>query len=1268
MSITENELDAWVRGNARGAQGVIVELVWRLVAVSSPKPKERRFPLGDSIGQHGPDGILDVELPFDPFVPEGRSFWEIGTGLQARDKATADYSYLVATLPEQTRRAATFVFVTPLSGSREWEHTWKENAQADWIEKRRSHSDWKDVRVIDGTKLIDWLHHFPAVGTWLAREITGVPVSDIETVEQHWDHIREIGDAPPLAPILFLANRDEASTKLHELLSDVTVQLRIDTHYPDQVVDFVSAHVAALDDERRAEVAGKCLVISGANAWQALAARKGERHILIAGPPLDLSGEAGTKLIQMARRAGHAVIFGGPQGGPPGPLRVALPTPRIYHVQEALETAGYGRERARSLAQKSGGNLGSLLRCLQGLSLMPQWAESSAAAEITIAEMVGSWSEESSADLVVVETLSENSYGEWIGKVREIALRPGTPLVHWDSAWRFAARYEGWYALGPQMYDVQLDRLRIAATTVLREPDPRFTLPAEERPTARIYGKDLAHSRLLRNGLAETLALLGAYPEALVSCTTGKPETTAVLAVRAILADADWVRWASLNDVLPLLAEAAPSEFLSAVEGTLNRAPCPFDELFAQEEDGLFGASYVSGLLWALETLAWDASFFGRAVMCLGELATREPGGRWANRSLSSLTTILLPWLPQTCAPIARRGTIVKTMLDELPDIGWKLVLRLLPRSQQTSTGSRRPAWREFIPDDWSQGVTHGEYGEQVSLYSDLAITAAKTDRAKLSELIGHLDELHQAARDKLLGHLGSASVLIMPEADRLGLWTELVDLMTKHRKFSDAAWAMPLGQVDVLTGLADRLAPTDPMFRYQRLFSEREFDLYEETGDWKEQQKALNERRRAAVQEVMASGRLEAVLAFATAVESPWRVGLAFGVAAESDIEARILPDLLEAPDNSLAQFAGGFVLGRFLGLGWQWVDRIDTAHWTPGQIGQFLSHMPFTTDTWARSARLLGEDESAYWSKASTLPFEGGTDLELAVDKLLRYGRPLAALRCVHQTLHVTKRVDGQRTVRALISALSSSESVHGMDAYETVEIIKALQSDPNTDVDNLFQVEWAYLPLLDRRTGTTAKTLERRLADDAAFFCEVLRLLFKSEEEEPPTEERLEQAKSVASNAYRLLHDWRYPPGSREDGMYDGEALATWLAAVKQECADTGLSAFSMTMVGHALVYVPPDPDGLWIHRAAAAALNAKDAGDMRDGFRTELFNSRWVHLVENGGHAESVPADKYRSQADAVDDSGYRYLAASLRELVGECEREAERVSSRDPLDW
>ena len=159
--VTENQLDQWVRGNALRAQGIVVELVWRLVAAACPRPKHRRFPLGDSIGQPGPDGVLFTDVGFPPFVPAGQSFWEIGSGTNAGAKATTDYKELTEVTPHEVRQQSTFVFVTPLSGRRDWPHTWKADAQANWLQERRARKDWSDIRLIDGSILIDWLHCFP---------------------------------------------------------------------------------------------------------------------------------------------------------------------------------------------------------------------------------------------------------------------------------------------------------------------------------------------------------------------------------------------------------------------------------------------------------------------------------------------------------------------------------------------------------------------------------------------------------------------------------------------------------------------------------------------------------------------------------------------------------------------------------------------------------------------------------------------------------------------------------------------------------------------------------------------------------------------------------------------------------------------------------------------------------------------------------------------------------------------------------------------------
>jgi hypothetical protein len=1258
--IAENQLDEWVRGHQEEAQGVIVDLVYHLVAASCPKPTGRRFPLSDSIGQKGSDGELEVDLPYEPFVPEGRSFWEIGTGAKARSKATSDYSDLTNVVPESVRRKSSFIFVTPLSARRDWPNTWKPGAQSAWLEEHRKLQEWRDVRVIDGTKLIDWLHQSPSVELWLARKM-GHHVDQLDTPELHWDVLKSIGAPPLLTPQVFLVNREAACARLQEMFSGNLLQLKLETRYPRQAAAFVSAYIACMDTENRMDAAGRCLLISGIDEWNTIVGGNLEAHVLVAAFDLDQTG-SGTMLLQKARKAGHAVVYGGLPGGIPHPNAESIPNPKGYQLKEALEKAGYTEERARVLSQKSGGNLASLLRCLQNLSLLPEWAERTPAAELAIAQLLGAWNEASEADRAAVEGLSGNSYREWIGMMREVALRPAAPLTQREGIWKFVVRYEGWCSLGPKVFHEHLDRLLEVATKVLGERDPRLDLSPERRFSAGIYGIALSHSTMLRNGLAETLALLGSYPDALSSCSPPKAKATAMLAVRQLLRDADWVRWAGLNDVLPLLAEAAPEEFLDCVEAALSSEPCPFDGVFDQERSGITGPSYMSGLLWALETLAWDTDYLTRVVVILGELDARDPGGQAGNRPANSLTEILLPWLPQTCASIQCRRSSVQALISELPDVAWRLLLRLLPRSHTWSAQTRRPIWREVIPDDWSRGVTHREYWDQVTAYAELAISAAELDTSKLAELVERLDDLPSPAHDQLLTHLGSSAVMSMPEVDRFRLWTELADVLAKHKRFSDTLSAAWPEQLERLAAVAERLAPETPWLRHQRLFSERDSDLYEENESWQDQQRKLDERRQRAVTAIAETGGVQSVLAFATAVQSPWRVGVAFGFRGSNDADRTILPDLLDAEQKPLAQFAGGFVWGRFRSRGWQWADEIDTSRWLSGSIGQFLAYLPFTPDTWERSARLLGEDESSYWAKTSADPYQAEADFGVAVDRLLKYERPRAAISCLYSMLKAKQPLNKATIVDALLAAVASSEGVHAMDEYHVVGLIKALQDDPEMKPDDLFGVEWAYLPLLDGSREAFPRFLERQLADNPAFFCQVIRLVFRPSEEDRSSEEPTEQEKSIATNAYRLLSDWRTPPGCREDGSYDGDALTRWLEAVKTECTVTGHLEVAMTMAGHALIHTPADPDGLWIHRSAAAALNAKDANDLRDGFHSEITNSRGMHWVDPTGKPEKELAIKYRQQANDVEAAGYHRLATTMRSLSARYDQLAERVIS------
>ena len=91
------------------------------------------------------------------------------------------------------------------------------------------------------------------------------------------------------------------------------------------------------------------------------------------------------------------------------------------------------------------------------------------------------------------------------------------------------------------------------------------------------------------------------------------------------------------------------------------------------------------------------------------------------------------------------------------------------------------------------------------------------------------------------------------------------------------------------------------------------------------------------------------------------------------------------------------------------------------------------------------------------------------------------------------------------------------------------------------------------------------------------------------------------------------------------------------------------------------------GLWIHKVVAAILKTPDAETLRDGFRVQLYNSRGAHWVAPTGAPERALAEKYRTCAESVENTGFVRFAATLRDLAAAYDHEAERVIARSKRD-
>ena len=285
-------------------------------------------------------------------------------------------------------------------------------------------------------------------------------------------------------------------------------------------------------------------------------------------------------------------------------------------------------------------------------------------------------------------------------------------------------------------------------------------------------------------------------------------------------------------------------------------------------------------------------------------------------------------------------------------------------------------------------------------------------------------------------------------------------------------------------------------------MFSYRTFDLFDETSNLQEQEGKLAEKRKLAIIEILSLGGLQAVMEFAKKVESARDVGLALGLIEHSGADEFILPTLLVSAEKKITEFAYAYVPARLCKNGLTWADDIDYSLWTPDQIGSFLACFAFSSDTWKRVSKLLAADESPYWHRVLPFPlhYSAKDKLPYAIRCLIKYKRPNAAIKCIEAAKLRKRSIESKLTIRALYASLKSLQSEDPLDAYCITEMIKGIQEDKSVKIDEIHLLEWAFLPLLLHGSAVWPKLLEYKLASDAAFFCEFLRMAYKSNKAHP------------------------------------------------------------------------------------------------------------------------------------------------------------------------
>jgi hypothetical protein len=1249
--IKAQDLARWADTNE--AKAILPELVRRLIHATSARGDMERidFAGGEETQRPGFDGVTKCKTGH-ALVPADIAYWELSGQADVKRKLDDDYEKRKAVRVPGDFSTVSYIGVT----LRDFQQK-----QA-WAAQRTGEKLWKEVRVYDSSDLEQWLELAPGVALWLTRYVLKQPegMTDLST---HWANLQSRLKTP-LPPEALLTSRQATAKHLDAWIGGAAEVLTMHGPTPQEVVDVFAAWVQQCPQPAQDAILSRTIIVDSPDAWRQLA-DSSYPLILVCSDRLDITDN----LISEARRKGHHVLR------PVSTIRSQDGIKQLERIDrhelvKVLEKAGIEEAQAVTLAQQCGGHFSVLKRRYAAFPVdeIPAWSKSPAAEQLAPLLLLGAWVDANTADQTIVTTASGLSYPDARNAVNRWRNQPDSPVRWANGVWEFVSPIDAWSFLHPALAPDQLARWEELCIGVLKIDDPRLDLPREERWMASIHKKIFLHSYELRQGLAQSLALLGTQAAADLSDPFPLQERVNRV-VRSILpAASTWKRWASLDSLLPILAEAAPDAILETLEAGVAGDTPEIAKLFAEESDAFTGRAEHTGLLWALERLCWSPQYLTRATLVLGKLAEHDPGGKWANRPRASLRDVFFSWMPHTSATVTERNEILETLLMRRPKAGWQLVLDLLPEAHESIMVHSPPQWR-YWAEGWKREISRRDYEATVAHLVDLVLRGAEAVTSRWPDLLDSMPSLRGSYFEKGLRALEALTPEKLDEPTRAALWEKVRDLVAKHRYFTTADWALPPQFVQRFEQVRDRMQPADIVTRSVPIFSHDFTAEGHSELDWSEQERLRRIRRLNALTAIIEQRGFEGVKMLVRASRDAWSIGILIAQEFGGRFDADILPGFLLSTEQNEAKFAETYV-GVMAHRDRAWAEKFNRSGWSDLQSGVFLSRLPFDRAAWDFIAGLSPEIQAAYWKHTQGNAADlGDEDLLFGANQLLDAHRVSAALQVI--SLH---RKQGPKLAAAAVLAFLEkvADGSYGnergqLDSYYLQQLFEQLQKDGTVDHARLAKLEWAYLPLLNEHT-LLPHTLHRQLASEPGFFVELLAAIYRKRHDDAPAAPAGEHKLAVARRARELLADWVRLPGTLPDGSIDPAALASWVKFAREESKKIDRIEVCDIQIGQILACSLEDSDGSWPCVAVREVLEGVESAELGRGFSMAVDNNRGIvtKSLHEGGKQERDLAAKFGGLAGRVRTRWPR-TAAILQSLAQGYENEAIAEDRRAEAD-
>jgi hypothetical protein len=1075
-------------------------------------------------------------------------------------------------------------------------------------------------------------------------------------LEQAWHRWSHASD-PPLTPEIFtssiVAYRSTFKTWLNNP-SEKPFVVAADSR--DEAIAFLAC---LLDDEELRQFKDLAAVFTSPTTIRTLIASS------VPFIPIVYSEEAERELLDAYRRL-HCIVFR-PRNAVDTEADIALDLLGYDAFEKALTTMGVDKDVIDRLARESGRSPTILRRRLSKNTAIrtPSWAGYDDTAKTLVPmALIGAWHAELEADREIVSYMADRTYEAIENDVAGLLRFDDSP------AWS-AGRYRGvvskidtLFAIARMVSLADLDRFFVAAEYVLSEADPALELPEEVRWAAPLYGKTRDHSGALREGICQTLVILSVHGDNLFQSRLGIDVQSRVAGlIRRLLTPLTLEKLLSHNHVLPHYAEAAPDEFLKIVEEDLQRnEPIIFGILRPVSRDAFWASPSRTGLLWALECLAWKPQNLPRVLIILAQLSRTKIDDNWMNKPSASLQAIFRSWIPQTAASVEQRIRGLEMLIRRFPDVGWEIGIEQIKPGSRIGDYSYRPRWRSDASGA-GQGVTRKEIYEFNRKALNLLISWRSHDEKTLGDLVECLQGI--------------------PEEDQATVW-DLIDewsqkagevakaaLRERIRQFAFTRRARHRNLVEATRDRAreayNNLRPDDPVIRHSWLFAaewvQESDEMDEEDFDYRKREERIDGMRREAMSQIWIERGFEGVKELLIGSDAAGVVGR---YAASCVTGEKLRVDFIRrclSTEGDLRSKAEWCLQGFLWAIGDDLRAEVlqAAAEGLPAEVcSRLFVCAPFQASTWRLLDDYDEEMRAEYWKHV--FPSWGRhtpTELTELIDRLLEARRPRAAFHSVNMYFKDLETSRLKRLLRDVATVNAESIGHFKFDHHVISEALKSLDGRAGVSRDEMAQLEFLFIAVLDH-SEHGIPNLENQVVQSPALFAWAVAHAYKrSDDGEDPPEwriENLEQQMAIASAAHSLLDKIGKIPGTGENGRVDAAALTAWIAEARRLCHEYARAETGDHRLGQLLAKAPEGENGTWPCEAVCEAMEGVASTELGRGFFFGVHNARGAHWRLEGGEQERQLAVKYHVWAERVQFD-YPFVGTVLKSIAASYDNEA-----------